>query len=202
MRAKRTQYAGTTSRRRRIIEAALDCFVEMGFTDTTMEDIRERSASSNGSIYHHFKSKEQLAAAVYLEGITDYQNGLAEQLEAQQDPRKGIFEIVRYHLNWVHQNPSWAQYLFTMRHADFMRTSEDSISQSNTEFSNTLGEWFVRHIRGGKMRRLPRAIYLALIWGPCQEFSKHWLAGDRNTDALDAAAEVIAGAAWGALRTK
>ena len=81
MRKYRTQYAGTESRRKQIILTALACFVEMGFVDTTMEDIRVRSKSSNGSIYHHFKSKDQLAAAVYLEGIIDYQEGMAAELE-------------------------------------------------------------------------------------------------------------------------
>ena len=34
-----------------------------------------RARASIGSIYHHFRSKEQLAAALYVEGLRDYQEG-------------------------------------------------------------------------------------------------------------------------------
>jgi len=40
-----------------------------------MADIRVRARASIGSIYHHFRSKEQLAAALYVEGLRDYQEG-------------------------------------------------------------------------------------------------------------------------------
>ena len=51
-------------RQGKIIRAAQACFAEFGFANTTMEDIRRRSGASNGSIYHHFSSKEGLAAAI------------------------------------------------------------------------------------------------------------------------------------------
>ena len=156
------QHAESTARKSRIIHAALDCFAEMGYVDTTMEDIRVRSGASNGSIYHHFKSKDQLAAAVYLEGIRDYQIGLVAVLP-DLCARDGIYEIARYHLNWVGKNRHWSQYLFAMRHADFMKQSEDSISQHNAEFNGKLATWFRKQVTAGKLRRLPRELYISLI---------------------------------------
>ena len=183
------------------MNAALDCFVEMGYVDTTMEDIRVRSGASNGSIYHHFKSKDQLAAAVYIEGIRDYQAGLVAVLP-DLSARDGIYEIVRYHLGWVGGNRLWSRYLFSMRHADFMKSSENSISQHNAEFNDKLSVWFKKQVMAGKLRRLPREMYISLIWGPCQEYAKHWLAGNGNPDDLEFAAREIGKAAWQALRKK
>ena len=62
------QSVGVASRRQAILDAALACFTNKGFTETTMEDIRIRSGASTGSIYHHFSNKEMLARALYLEG--------------------------------------------------------------------------------------------------------------------------------------
>ena len=81
-------YKGTEERRREIIDAALACFTEAGFLATTMDDIRRRAEASNGSVYHHFKSKEQLAAAVYLTAISEYQVGLVKALGACRGPKK------------------------------------------------------------------------------------------------------------------
>ena len=54
-------------RKREILEAALACFGELGYEKTTLAEIRARSEASTGSIYHHFRSKEHLFAALYLE---------------------------------------------------------------------------------------------------------------------------------------
>ena len=65
--------AATAERKHRIRAAALACFTELGYEHATMEDIRTRAGASTGSIYHHFKSKEQLAADLYLAGLQDAQ---------------------------------------------------------------------------------------------------------------------------------
>ena len=109
---------------------------------------------------------------------------------------------MRYHLDWVDRNPRWARYLFAMRHADFMKPSEESIAQQNSAFGDALWEWFAAHVRAGKLRRLPREMYLCLIWGPCQEYARHWLRGNHSPEELQAAVREIAGAAWHALRTR
>ncbi len=80
MKTKNSKHTTTAARRTEIIRAALACFTELGFTPTGMVDIRRKSNASTGSIYHHFKSKEQLAAEVYLEGIRDYQEGFVTAL--------------------------------------------------------------------------------------------------------------------------
>ena len=70
----RARLKRSEGRRREIIKAALTCFTEHGFEKTGMALIREHSGASTGSIYHHFQSKEQLGAAVYLESILDWQS--------------------------------------------------------------------------------------------------------------------------------
>ncbi|GAK09174.1 TetR/AcrR family transcriptional regulator [Geomicrobium sp. JCM 19038] len=46
--------------KKRIVEKAKVIFERKGYAATSMEDIREYSQISKGSIYYHFKSKEEL----------------------------------------------------------------------------------------------------------------------------------------------
>jgi AcrR family transcriptional regulator len=46
--------------RERIIDAALDEFVEKGFNNASMRDIAQRAQITAGNIYRYFKSKEDL----------------------------------------------------------------------------------------------------------------------------------------------
>src|ERR1700674_3172631 len=82
----------TASARRRaaIVAAALECFTRKGVAATTVEDLRRGSGASIGSIYHHFASKEHVAAALYLDALADYQRGMLVALQSGGDTRAGI----------------------------------------------------------------------------------------------------------------
>lgn len=170
-----------------IIKAALTCFNELGYAETTMALIRKEAQASTGSIYHHFQSKDQLAAAVYLEGILDYQKGYVRALEKQTDAKKGIMAIIRYHLGWVERNPEWARYLNTMRHARFMNQTEDAFKLANRDFMTRIGRWFAPHVKAKRIKRLPQEVFSALLMGSIQEYTRMWLAGHTNLKPGEAA---------------
>ena len=48
----------------RIVEAAWELFYEVGYDATTVEDIVTRSATSKGSFYHYFESKDALLGSL------------------------------------------------------------------------------------------------------------------------------------------
>lgn len=198
MRKRRGPYRGTEQRRREILDAALACFSEVGFLETTMDDIRRRSGASHGSIYHHFGSKEQLAAALYVDAVRGYQAGLAEELAKHESARDGIAAVIRYHLSWVRDHLDTARYLGRMRHAEFMGAAEAEITQANEAFVGAVGAFFQRHVKAGALRRLPRELYVAILLGPAQEIARHWLLEGRTIE-FETAARELADAAWRAL---
>lgn len=54
--------------RRRILDAAIDVFGEVGYAAAAWGTIIERTGMTKGALYHHFDSKESLAAAIIEEG--------------------------------------------------------------------------------------------------------------------------------------
>jgi AcrR family transcriptional regulator len=198
MKKLKSRHSSTKGKKFTVIRAALACFTENGYTDTSISDVCGRSGMSVGSLYHHFKSKEQLAAAVYLEGIRDYQQGYIEALESGPRAQEGVIAIVRYHLKWVEGNPDWARFLFQKRHADFMGDTEDEFNRLNAEFFRQVSAWFRKHIESGAIRRLPPDLYLSIMMGPCQEYSRVFLSGQYATP-VDKAVNTIGDAVWRAL---
>src|SRR5205823_829248 len=114
----------TEQRRREILQAALACFSCSGFDAATMAEIRTRARASTGSIYHHFKSKEQIAAELYLEGVRSVQQHGLRALLRHERTEHGIRALVEAYLDWVQQNPVLAAFLFAVRHTDFVRAVE------------------------------------------------------------------------------
>ncbi len=191
----------TAHRRKQIIDAALACFTDLGFTETTMDHIRRRSNASTGSIYHHFQSKDQLAAEVYLDGLLDYQRGILEELGRHRDARQGIAAMVRHHLRWVADNTAWARYLFLMRQAEFLAPTDEAIQNVNRAFVKQVARWFEPHIKARRLRELPRDLTIALLLGPSQEFTRQYLTEQSKTD-IASASETLAEATWRALKTE
>jgi AcrR family transcriptional regulator len=56
--------------RRKILDAAVDVFAEVGFAAADRGAIIERTGMTKGAFYHHFDSMESLAAAIIEEGAT------------------------------------------------------------------------------------------------------------------------------------
>ncbi len=69
MPAKSTE--STLDRREQILEAAMVCFAECGFHQTSMHDISTKAGISVGLIYRYFKNKEQVIAALAEEHKKD-----------------------------------------------------------------------------------------------------------------------------------
>lgn len=61
--------ATKAARRTQIIEAAITCFLERGYTNTSMSDIIKTSGLSSGSIYSHFSGKEDILTTAINERL-------------------------------------------------------------------------------------------------------------------------------------
>ena len=52
-----------------ILRAAARCFMERGYSSTSIDDVARRLGATKGRIYHHFPSKADLFAAVFRHGM-------------------------------------------------------------------------------------------------------------------------------------
>ena len=186
------------NRRATILDAALRCFTRSGYARTSIEDVVRESGASVGSIYHHFGGKEQLAAALYTDGLADYQRGFRAELEAEHvDAEEAVRGVVAYHLRWVEGNRDLARYLFSSREAEVVEASAAELAEMNRAVFAATKRWVERW--SGELRPLPLGLLHAVLIGPSQEFARHWVAG-RMKETIDEVEPALAEAAWRAVR--
>jgi AcrR family transcriptional regulator len=191
---------GRSARRRQaVLDAALHCFTTDGYEATRIEDIRVRSGASIGSIYHHFGSKERIAAALYLEAIRSYQDELARAIGPGTPAEQGVREIAQHHLHWVGSHPDLARYLLTRRPPEVELAMAKELREANRAFMAPLLKWIRAKADEGAMRPLSADLFHALVLGPAQEFARHWLAGRMKT-SIDEAEPVLLDAIWASVR--
>jgi len=186
-------------RREAILSAALECFTDRGYAATSIEDIRRRAGASVGSVYHHFAGKEAIAAAVYVEGIRSYHAGALAVLAGSDTAEAGVRGIVTYHLRWVVEHRSHAQFLLFHGEPEVSALAADSLRALNEGYRGGVQSWLERIAQRHELRPLPYDVYASLVVGPAQEFARRWVAGVADIE-IDSAARLLADAAWRATR--
>jgi AcrR family transcriptional regulator len=193
--------APPSGRRREILAAALREFNAAGYTATSVHAIAAAAHASVGSVYHHFDGKEDIAGAIYVEGLRSYHRGLMVALRREPDSAEAAIKaIVRHHLSWVKRNRELARFLFTSRDPEVEGRTFDELRGMNHGLFQAVRRALERWVEAGEVQDLPMGLLYAVILGPSQEFSRHWVAG-RVKQSIDAAEPVLAEAAWKAVRT-
>jgi len=89
------------ARRAEIQAAAVKCFMEKGFHNTTMQDIYEATGLSPGAVYNYFSSKEDIIVAA----VKDFNDWSISSLETltTNDPADSLMKYIRFWLSIIKQ---------------------------------------------------------------------------------------------------
>lgn len=81
-------------RRRDLIEAAYQTFLEHGFNGMTVVRIGERAGMSHGIVNYYFKSKDELVSAVVRKANFLIMQDTARRLRAAHSPRERVSAVI------------------------------------------------------------------------------------------------------------
>lgn len=94
---RRTQEERSAATQARLLDAAVQCLVELGYGATTTTVVAERAGVSRGAQLHHFATRAELVGAAVqhvFTGLTeDYQRGFAS-VAARGDRVRGAIELL------------------------------------------------------------------------------------------------------------
>ncbi|WP_066890302.1 TetR/AcrR family transcriptional regulator [Clostridium nigeriense] len=90
--------------KRAIFESAIKVFSNCGYTGATMDEVVARAGVAKGSLYYHFKSKEELFIFIIKEGINLIHEEVDKATEGMDNPYEIIQESVKVMLKYVYEN--------------------------------------------------------------------------------------------------
>jgi AcrR family transcriptional regulator len=94
------------NREAEIRRAALRCFSRLGYDATRVKHIAAEAGVSDAALYAHWKGKEELAAAIYAEGIKSYAETISElAAEAARTVEERLRVIARASLELYRREP-------------------------------------------------------------------------------------------------
>jgi AcrR family transcriptional regulator len=87
------------SRRMELVRAAAKLFRDQGYERTTVRDLGNAVGLQSGSLFYHFRTKEEILVAVMALGITATTEQLSEAIARARSPRDKLSALFHVHLN-------------------------------------------------------------------------------------------------------
>jgi AcrR family transcriptional regulator len=123
---------------RRVLDAAAKIFRDYGYAGTTMRAIADEADLKAGSIYYHYKSKDELITAVLdlgIKAVSDTVNSALAALPENASGRERIETAIRAHLSAIIDNGD-----YTLATRRVFGQVPEAIRAQNLRLRNSYGQ--------------------------------------------------------------
>ena len=99
--------------RAKLFDAAADLIGEQGLHATTVDQIVERAGVAKGTVYYHFKSKDELFQALLVEGLKRLADALRAEADTAASPAGALAGIVHAELENIQRYEAFARLMMS-----------------------------------------------------------------------------------------
>ena len=181
-----------TTVREDLLAAGLAVFDRDGFEGATVAAIRARARASNGSFFHFFGSKKELAGTLFLETLARYHAAVIAAVDEACTAREGVARLIRAHLEWVVTSRREARYLFEISRSEWTEEIRGAQRAQNSRLAEAVERWRAPLVERGELLPMTSALFFSQIIGPAQIFCRAWLSGRDRADPREQADILIA----------
>lgn len=97
-----------------LLDAAAKLFSIKGYKETTMRDIGAEILMQPGSVYYHFKSKQELLLAVYEEAVKRINSRTKSAIVSRDEPWQKLESAVIAHVEAILDQSNYARVLVSV----------------------------------------------------------------------------------------
>ena len=171
-----------TTAREDLLAAGLAVFDRDGFEGATVAAIRARARASNGSFFHFFGSKKELAGTLFLEILGRYHAAIIAAVDETCGARQGVARLIGAHLEWVVNARREARYLFEISRSEWTEEIRGGQRVRNLRLAEAIERWRAPLVEHGELLPMASSVFFSQIIGPAQMFCRAWLSGRDRAD--------------------
>ena len=179
--------------RQRIEEAATRLFVARGITETSVRDITREVGISEGALYRHFESKDDLVWQTFEQGYTSFARELDSLAAGEQGAKKKIGAMIRGFCRAHDDNPTLFNFLVFVQHGQLSKLAEDAPTPVTV-----MRSVIVRAIQDGEIPAQDPDLATALVLGAVLQPAT-FAAYGRIALKLQPVSDRLVAAAWAAV---
>jgi len=184
--------------RRNVLRHALALFNERGVEATTIDDLRRASGQSVGTIYHHFRNKEGVVAALFFTLFDDQGRAIAERIAGAADGHAVVQALIEATTAWITAQPEGARFVFLARDGVAQGPFAAELQARLAARYDPIDALLAQDAAAGRILPLSPDLIPALVLGATEFYARGWLAGRRQATPASHAKR-LATAAWRSL---
>ncbi|HVQ14724.1 MAG TPA: TetR/AcrR family transcriptional regulator [Vicinamibacterales bacterium] len=184
-----------TDTRQRIEAAAIHLFVEKGVAETTIRDIARAVDISEGALYRHFISKEELVWHLFERHYVEFAGSLWSLAEGESTARGKLAAMIRGFCRAHDDNPELFRFLLFVQHGQLTKLGPDTptpVSAVRAVMNSA--------IASGEIPNQPADLATALVFGVVLQ-PVQFAAYGRLPSDMGSMSERLIAAAWAAVTT-
>lgn len=186
----------TVSRRDKVLKTALLLFRQNGLHGVPVSAISEQSGVAVGTIYHHFKSKEELIFALYSDVIDQLGISITKYDDALMPYRDRFQNLWNNLYNWLLNNKSEFNFIEQFANSPFY--NDKSIADKNG-LGEPLNHFLLHGQHSGQLIEMDLRLMVNLFYAHAATLAKFQLSTPKADKKLVAITEK---AIWRALKSK
>jgi len=184
-----------TNTRDRIETAAVQLFVEKGVADTTVRDIAGALEMSEGALYRHFPSKEQLVWQVFERHYIEFAGRLLKLAESESGTREKLAAMIAGFCRAYDDNPRLFRFLLFVQHDQLGKLAADAPTPVEA-----VRMVIARGIASGELPAQDADLATSLVFGVVLQ-PVQFAAYGRLPSDMGSVCERLVAAAWAAVTT-
>ena len=165
------------SKREQILKTTLELVTEFGLHATPMSLIIKKSDAASGTIYHHFKSKEELIDVLYSELKKEMGNAVILNIDEQLNYKEKFFLILKNLFTFFIENPKKFKFLEYYANSSL---AEKEVKEINQGHYQSAIDFLKSGIQVGILREIPIILMINLIFGNISTLVKMILSEEIN----------------------
>ena len=103
-------------------------FVDNGVSDTSIRDIARAVGVSEGALYRHFVSKDELVWSLFERHYTAFARRLQSVADEQDAPRDKIVAMIREFCRAHDEDPTLFRFLLFVQHGQIAKLAPDALT--------------------------------------------------------------------------
>lgn len=157
------------SKRQLILDTTLDLISELGFYATSISDIIQKSNAAAGTIYHHFKNKEELIDTLYSELKEEMGKAIIANIDQPLNYKEKFYLIWKNLFTFYSENPKKFEFLEDYANSPLVRKEIKEINQRHYQSAI---DFIESGINLGVLRNIPVSLIINLFFGNVSTFTR------------------------------
>lgn len=146
------------NRKESILDAATQLFAEKGFEATPTAEVAKRAGVSEGTIFHHFKTKDGVLIHIIRRMMTRYSKEIRAEAEQAASGLDAVERMIRLHCRFINEHTQEFLVIFRDLPAHFLKPDlpqRKMVHDHVTKIFRLLTEAIQRGQSDGSIRDVP-----------------------------------------------